>query len=235
MGETEVDNFSLKEEQVLNTLVFETLGQPEKEREFKFKSLKRWGFDLVLGKVGGKTTYFTAEANKREEGDIYKVGEIEYQIDEILSEIPKNKKIFAHIEMNQGRAYLIGDLREGDENIEILRVPAGIILLTYLKKHKLHHLLEAVKNVGTATELVKQRGQEGRAVPYEKLPNVPRRFLRGAKDVEKEAGFGRVALSYWGENKDGDARFRVSWLFPTIALFEIDIAEKADKLLAAFK
>jgi hypothetical protein len=228
-------DLSLKEEQVLNTLIFETLGQPEKEREFKLKSLKRWGFDLILGKIEGKTTYFTTESNKREKGDIYKIGGIEYQIDEILSEIPKNKKLFAHIEMNQGRAYLIGDLREGEENIEILRVPAGTILLTYLKKHKLHHLFEAVKNVGTATELVKHRGQEGKAVPYEKLPNVPRRFLRGAKDVEKEAGFGRVALSYWGENKDGDARFRVSWLLPTISLFDIHIAEKADKLLASFK
>ena len=28
--------------QLLNTLVFETLGQPEREREFKIKSLKKW-------------------------------------------------------------------------------------------------------------------------------------------------------------------------------------------------
>ncbi len=230
-----MDIHQLRELQVLNTLVFETLGQPEKEREFKLKSLKRWGFDLILGTKGGKTTYFTAKTNEREVGDIYTEDNIEYKVDEILTELPKNKKIFAHIEMNQGTAYLVGELREGDNNIEILRVPAGVILLAYFKKHKLHHLIEAVKNVGTATELVKQRGQEGKPVPYEHLPNVARRFLRGAKDVEKEAGFGRVALSYWGENKDGDARFRISWLLPTIALFDIDIAEKSDKLLAAFK
>jgi len=83
--------------------------------------------------------------------------------------------------------------------------------------------------------MVKQRGQEGKPYPFEKLPNVARRFLREAKKVEKEAGFGRVALAYFGENKDGEPRFRVSWLLPTIALFEIDIAEKADKILAAFK
>ncbi len=227
--------FELREIQVLNTLVFETLGQPEKEREFKLKALKRWGFDLILGKREGVSTFFTAKANEREEGEKYKEEGIEYEVEEILTELPKNKKIFAHIEMFHGTAYLIGELREGDENIELLKVPAGVILLAYFKKHKLHHLIEAVRNVGTATELLKQRGQEGKPVPYDKLPNVPRRFLRGAKDVEKDAGFGRVALSYWGENKDGDARFRVSWLLPTIALFDIDIAEKADKLLAAFK
>ncbi len=224
----------LKEQQALNTLVFETLGQPEKEREFKFKSLKRWGLDLILGKKAGKETYFVAEFGKRKAGDIYKEGDVEYQVSEVLYEMPKNKKLFAYIRMENGRAYLVGELREGEENIEILRLPAASLLLAYFKKHKLHHLIEALRNVGTATELVKQRGQEGKPYSYEKLPNVARRFLREAKKVEKEAGFGRVALAYFGENKDGDARFRVSWLLPTIALFEIDIAEKADKILGAF-
>jgi len=96
-------------------------------------------------------------------------------------------------------------------------------------------VIEALRSVGTAAGLIKQRGQEGRPVPFQQLPNVARRFLRGARDVEKEARFGRVALAYWGENKDGDARFHVSWLLPTIALFDLSIAEKADKLLGAFK
>ncbi len=225
----------LRELQALNTLVFETLGQPEKEREFKFKSLKKWGLDLILGKKGGKTTYFVAEYGKRKLGDIYEESGVKYEVDEILYEMPKNKRLFAHIEMEDGRAYLVGQLREGDENIEILRLPAASLLLAYFKKHRLHHLIEAMRNVGTATELVKQRGQEGKPYPFSKLPNVARRFLREAKKIEREAGFGRVALAYYGENKDGDARFRVSWLLPTIALFEIDIAEKADKILGAFK
>jgi len=230
-----VDLLQLRELQAINTLVFETLGQPEKEREFKLKALKRWGFDLLFGKKDGKATFFTSQTGKRDVGDVYEEDDIKYEVEEIIEELPKNKKIFAHIEMFEGTAYLIGELREKDENIEILRVPAGAILLTYFKKHKLHNLIEALRNVGTATELVKQRGQEGKPVSFENLPNVARRFLRGAKDLEKEAGFGRVALSYWGENKDGDARFRVSWLLPTIALFDINIAEKADKLLGAFK
>ncbi len=149
--------------------------------------------------------------------------------------MPKNKKIFAHIEMDNGRAYLVGQLREGEENIEILRLPAATLLMAFFKKHRLPHLVEALKNVGTATELVKQRGQEGKPYPFHKLPNVARRFLREARAIEKEAGFGRVALAYYGENKEGDARFRVSWLVPTVALFDLDLAEKADKILAAFK
>ncbi|HFE53958.1 MAG TPA: TIGR00703 family protein [Bacteroidetes bacterium] len=225
----------LREIQALNTLVFETLGQPEREREFKFKSLKRWGLDLIAGKRGGKATFFTAEYGKHKAGDVYSEGGEEFEVAEILQEMPKDKKVFAHIEMQEGTAYIVAQLREGEENIEILRVPAASMLLAYFKKHRLPNLIEAFRNVGTATELVKQRGQEGKPVPYEALPNVPRRFLREAKKVEKEAGFGRVALAYFGENKDGDARFRLSWLLPTIALFELDIAERADKLLAAFK
>jgi uncharacterized protein (TIGR00703 family) len=225
----------LKELNAVNTLVFETLGQPEKEREFKLKSLKKWGFDLILGKKNGETTYFTAETNTKKAGDKYNEEEIVFEVEEIVEKLPKNKKIFAHIEMIEGKAYLVGELREGEENIEILRVPAGTVLIAYFKKHKYHHLIEALRNVGTALELVKHRGQEGKPMPFEELPNVARRFLREAKKIEKEAGFGRVALAYWGENKDGDARFRVSWLLPTIALFDNSIAEKTDKTLAEFK
>jgi len=47
----------LREAQLLNTLVFETLGNPEREREFKIKQLKKWGFDLVFGKIDGEETF----------------------------------------------------------------------------------------------------------------------------------------------------------------------------------
>ena len=225
----------LKELQALNTLVFETLGQPEKEREFKFKSLKRWGFDLLKGKKAGESTYFIGGYGEHKAGDVYEEQGVKYEVEEVLEEFPKNKKLFAHIVMEQGRAYIIGQLREGEHNIELFKLPAGSLLLAFLKKHKLFNVIEAIRNVGTATELVKQRGQEGKPYSFEELPNVARRFLREAKKVEKEAGFGRVALAYYGKNKDGDSRFRVSWLLPTIALFEIDIVEKVDKLFAAFK
>ncbi len=224
----------LKEVQALNTLVFETLGSPEKEREFKFKELKRWGFDLIRGKIGGKDTYFTAETGRRKVGDKYTVEGVEYEVSEILSDLPKNKKLFAHIESYDGRAYIVCQLREGEENLEILRVPAASLILSFFKKNKLNQLVSYMRNVGICIEFVKQRGQEGKPVPFEELPTVARKFLRTAKDVEKEAGFGRIALAYYGEDKEMKPRYRISWLLPTIAMFDLEIAQKADKALAMF-
>jgi uncharacterized protein (TIGR00703 family) len=230
-----MDSSEPKGIQALNTLVFETLGEPESEREFKFKALKKWGLDLLLGRKDGKEAFFVAEYGKREVGEVYREDGIEYEVGKVLYEMPKNKKLFAHVEMKEGKAYLVGELREENQNIEILRLPAASLLLAYFKKHRFFHLARVLRNVGTVAELFKQRGQEGKPYPFEKLPNTARRFLREAKKIEKKAGFGRVALAYFGENKDGNARFRVSWLLPTIALFESSIAEKADKVLTAFK
>lgn len=224
----------LREIQALNTLVFETLGQPEKEREFKFKELKRWGFDLISGKKGGKETFFTAEYGKRKVKEKYVEEGVEYEVNEILKDLPKNKKLFAHIESYQGRAYIVAQLREGDENIEILRVPAGSLVLSFFKKNKLSQLISYMRNVGICVEFIKQRGQEGKPVAYEELPTTARKFLRTAKDVEKDAGFGRMAFAYYGEDKEMKPRYRISWLLPTIALFDLEIAQKTDKALAMF-
>ncbi len=225
----------LKEQIALNTLVFETLGQPEKERSFNFKSLKRWGLDLIWGKKQGQETYFTTEFGKYHKGDSYDVANVHYEVNEVLHEIPKNKKIFAHIEMVNGQSFLVAQLREGEHNIEIVRLPVSSVLMAYCRKHKLFKLAESISNVGYAVELTRHGGQEGKPVTYENLPNTARRFLREAKKVEKETGFGRVALAYFGKNKDGDDRYRLSWLLPSIAIFDVDIAEKVDKLLAIFK
>ncbi len=221
----------LRELQALNTLVFETLGKPEKEREFNFGSLKRWGLDLLQGKKNGETTFFTCETGKKKKGDSYSEGDNVFQVDEILEQFPKNKKLFAHIRMKEGIAYLYGELRENDQNLPIIKLPAASILLSFLKKHKLMNVIEAVRNVGTATELVKQRGQEGKPITCKNLPNIAKKFLTEAKKIEKEANFGRIAVVFYGKNKDGKDRFRLSWLLPTIALFEINIAEKIDKAL----
>ncbi len=224
----------LREIQSLNTLVFETLGQPERAREFKIKELKRWGFDLLWGKMAGEETYFTAEAGKRHVGEKYMEGGIEYEVLEVLEEIPKNKRFLAHVETQQGRAYIVGYLREGEEDTVILDVPAGPLLLNFFKKNNLRNLVSYLRNVGIVSEFVKQRGQEGKPVPYEELPNVARRFLRSARELEKEAGFGRVALAYYGEDKEERPRYRISWLLPTIALFDLELAQKADKALGLF-
>ena len=224
----------VRESMLLNTLVFETLGQPEKEREFKLKSLKKWGFDLVFGKKDGEDAFFGVEEGKKA-GDKFNKDDVEYEVKEILEKLPKNKKMFAKIEMVEGRAYLYVYLREGDIDTPILYVPAGEVLLAFLKKHKFIKIIEAIRNIGSAANLVKKHGDEGKPVSFEELPPVARRFLRDAKKIEKEMGFGRVALAYFGENKSGEARYWLEWMVPTIALFDEKISEKIDKALAEFK
>ncbi len=223
----------LRESQLLNTLVFETLGNPEREREFKIKQLKKWGFDLVFGKIDGEEGFFAA--SDKNIGDKYEENEKSYEVVEILKELPKNKKLFAKIEMIEGRAYLYVYLREDDIDTPILHIPAGEILVAFLKKHKFIKILEAIRNLGSAASLVKKHGDEGKPLSFEELPPVARRFLRDAKKIEKEMGFGRIALAYFGENKSGEARYWMEWMVPTIALFDEKISEKIDKTLAEFK
>jgi len=218
----------LREMQVNRTLVFETLGRPEKEREFSLSSLKRWGFDLVFGKKDGKNTYFATESS----GKSSKNQQIE--IKELFETLPKNKKVFARIELSQGTAYLVVDLRNSREDLEILRIPAGSILLAFLKKHKCWNVIEALRSLGSAAELRKQRGQEGKPVSYEKLPAFCKKFLKDAKKIEKNTGFGRISLAFFGKNKDGDPRFQLMWLLPAISLFDLELAEKIDKELEMF-
>ncbi len=225
----------LREAQLLNTLVFETLGEPSREREFKIKSLKKWGFDLVFGKKDGVETFWGVEEGSKKAGDIYTEDEVNHEVTEILEKLPKNKKMFAKIEMIEGRAYLYVYLREDDIDTPILHVPAGEVLLAFLKKHKFIKIIEAIRNLGSAASLVKKHGDEGKPLPFEELPPVPRRFLRDAKKIEKEMGFGRIALAYFGENKSGEARYWLEWMVPTIALFDEKISQKIDKALAEFK
>ncbi len=219
----------------LHTLVFETLGRPEEERVFKLKSLKHWGLDLLAGRREGQSAYFVAESGRRRAGDTYSEEGIRYEVEEVIKDLPKKKRFVARIQMIQGAAHIEGALAEGEQRTALFSLPAGALLWAYFKKRKWIHLMEALHNVGSATSLIKHRGTQGRPVPYEALPNVARRFLREARKVEKEAGFGRIALAYYGENKDGDARFWVSWMLPTIALFEEEIARKADASLGAFQ
>ena len=61
----------MRERIARDTLVFETLGQPENEREFHFKSLKPWGLDLLYGRRDGEVTFFTCEADRHQHDDVY--------------------------------------------------------------------------------------------------------------------------------------------------------------------
>ncbi len=224
----------LREIQALNTLVFETYGQPEKAREFKLKSLKSWGFDLLYGKMGGEKKYFTSE-KARKVGEKYVENGVEYEVEKVVSKLTSKQKIFANIEMEEGRAYLVAELWEEEGNNEILRVPAASLLVALFKKNRYSNLLESIRNVGTTTEFIKKRGDEGKPLPYEELPGEVLKFLRKAKSIEKDAGFGRIALAYFGENKDRKPRFWISWLLPTIALFDLELSSKVNKCMDTWK
>ena len=112
-----------------------------------------------------------------------------------------------------------------------MRVPAAALLLAFFKKNKLGNLIKAIKNVGISSELCMQNGVGGKPLPYEELPNVARRFIRSVRKVEKETGFGRLSFAYYGETKDGEPRYWFSWMLPTIALFDLDIAKKVNDTL----
>ncbi len=224
----------LRMQQVNNTLVFETLGHPERERQFSLKALKRWGFDLVLGKKDGNRTFFTSEAGRHASGDSYSRDGSRFEVLELLNDLKGDQKLYAHIEMSEGRAYLVADLRQDGEDTEVLRVPAGSILTAFLKKAKCHNVIDALRSLGTAAELRRQRGQEGKPVALSALPGGIRKFLKEAKKIEKDTGFGRLSLAYFGKNKDGDHRYQLFWLLPTISLFDRSLADRIDKQLDTF-
>ncbi|NPB06041.1 MAG: TIGR00703 family protein [Aquificae bacterium] len=221
-------------EVALRTLVFETLGRPEKEREFTVEDLRRWGFDLLYGKVNGRPAFFVGKLGT-EVGDAWEEEGKAYEVEEVLLELPPKKRLLARVFTRNGTAFLSAYLREGEQDEEILRLPAAELLYAFFVKHHLHHLINALKSVGIVTEFFKQRGSETVPLPYEKLPLVARDFLERAKRVEKMAGYGRVALAYFGKTRDKDNRFRVSWLLPTVALFDLEVSEKANTALGEFK
>jgi uncharacterized protein (TIGR00703 family) len=233
---------SQKELEALGTLVFETLGQPEKAREYSIKLLKRLGIDILYGMKGGELTYFSAPtADKRVAGSVYTDEEgVTYEVKEVVEKLPEGKKLMARIEGYHGTAYLVVDLITEDENleetsIEVVRTPAASLMLAFFKKNKWPNLIEAFSEVGVTTVFRKSRGQGGKPHTYDMLPNVVRRFLREARKLEKRIGFGRISFAYFGEDKEENPRYRMEWMLPTTALFDMNVAEKADKILALLK
>ncbi len=226
--------FEIKHAMVLETLVFETVGVPPTEIEFQYRDLKRWGYDLIAGRRDGHPSHFLAEVeDRRRAGDRYQAEGESFEVDAVLDTLPRGTRLTGSIETVDGTAWLALSLTEAEDGRPLARVPAAELLLYYLSKHGLSALVGALENVGRLTELVRARGQVGRAQPYERLPAGFRHFLREARSLERELGSGRVTMAYFGENKDRKRRYRVSWVVPTLALFELNRAEKMDQILDA--
>ncbi len=225
-----------KHEIALHTYVREQWEVIPRQIEVKLKSLKAWGFDLVFGLRGGEAAVFVSETEHgRKVGDVYEEeGEV-YEIQEIVKSLPKGAKIIVEVGLEDRRGVIHGYYRSprGEDTL-LFSLPAAELLLAYFKKRRLHALIEAFHSSGLTTEFIRRRGTSGRPVPFDKLPPKMRQALRVGRDVIRHhTKAGRFTLVYFGKNKDGDDRYIVTWLVPTIYLFDIDVAERIDKTLAA--
>lgn len=225
-----------KHQVALNTFVREIWGEIPAETEVKLKSLKAWGFDLIFGLRSGEEAVFVSETDKgREVGDVYEEGGETFEVREIVKELPKGAKLLIRVALEERRGVIRAYYRSArGEETELFVLPAAELLLAYFKKRRFGKLLEAFHSSGLTTEFIQKNGEEGKAYSFEALPPKMRRALREARDVlKKRAGVGRFTLVYFGKNKDDEDRYIVTWLLPTIRLFDVDVAEHVDKLLAA--
>ncbi len=225
-----------KHQRALNTFVREVWGPIPDEVEVGLRSLKAWGFDLVFGLRGGKSAVFVSEHEKgRREGDRYQEAGEAFEVRELVKALPKGARLTVRVGLEDRRGVVRGHYRpEHGAATELFVLPAAELLLAFFKKRGLGKLLAAFHSSGLTTEFIQRRGEAGRAFPFEALPPKLRRALREAQDtIKKHAGVGRFTLVYFGKNKDGDDRYAVTWLLPTVRLFDLDLAEHVDKLLAA--
>ncbi len=228
--------FELKHQIVLGTYVREKWGEIPRERTFKLKSLKAWGFDLLTGMKDGKFSYFVSDSDlRRKVGDKYTEDGISYEIEEMVKSLPKGVELRASVVLEETRPVIEAWIRdEKGTEFPLFKVHAGELLITYFKKKKLHKLVESILSSGLTTEFVKHRGTEGKPVKFDELPPAAREALRTASKVHKDlTGVGRFTLVYFGKNKNRKHRYWMNWILPTLYLFDIDIAEKVNSVFEA--
>ncbi len=227
-----------KHEIALNTFVREDWEAIPNQIEVKLKSLKAWGFDLIFGLKGGKASVFVSQVeDARQVGDVFEEEGETFEVQEIVKALPKGARILVEVGLEERRGVVRGIYRADDgEETVLFSLPAAELLLAFFKKHRLHTLIEAFHASGLTTEFIQRRGTTGKPWDFDRLPAKMRQALRVARDIIRdETHAGRFTLVYFGKNKDGDDRYIVTWLLPTIYLFDVDIAEKIDKSLAALK
>ncbi len=238
MAKIKAEELKQKYQRMLNTFVREKWGEIPSEMEVKFKNLKLWGFDLISGLRGGAKSVFVAnEDDMRKQGDVYEEEGEKFEVQEILKSIPKGAKLIIRVSLEERRGVIRAYYRsETGEETLLFTLPAADLLLVYFKKRGYGKLLESFHACGLTTEFISKRGDQGRAANFEALPLKMRRVMREAWDIiRKRTKTGRFTLAYFGKNKDGDDRYIITWLVPTIYLFDSEIAERIDKLLSAIK
>ncbi len=235
-GKVSVQKLERKHQQVLNTFVRETWESIPLDMEVKLKSCKAWGFDLIRGLRQGQEAVFVAPSEEeRHEGDKYEESGESFEVHQLIRELQPTEHLFIRVTQEERRGVIKAFFEdESKKKTELFTLPAAELLLAYFKKQRFAHLLGAFHSSGLTTEFIQKRGESGRAYEFDNLPNNMRRALREARDViRKDFRAGRFSLVYFGQNKNGDDRYVVTWQIPTIRLFNQDMAEKVDKLLAA--
>ncbi len=221
------------------TLVFEKLGNPEKEREFELRSLRDWGFDLLLVWHRGKLTYLLQEEGLRKKSETFTWEDEEYTVEEVLEELPKDTSIFAKVEERDGKANILVEVRhvkkKWGEGTLILNVPAAELLIAFFRKKGLDRLYNTIESVGITAQFFSQRGTPKVPVDYSKLPAGAKDFVRRIKEIFELVGFGRLSLAYYGKDKNKDSHYRFFLTLPTVDLFDIWIAEKLNNTFKVFK
>ncbi|NJE43495.1 TIGR00703 family protein [Thermococcus sp. GR6] len=213
--------------------IVENSGVVPAERRFRFKDLKAWGYDLHLGTIEGERAYFVSKAGERQEGETYTIRGREYHIDETQKAIPKNARLLARIVIEKGRPYLEFWLEEGEQSFPLAKEDPGIILHRFWTGKGFNQLEKYVWSVGLTTDFFKDRVfVKSLPLPYEEYPPKVRRVLREVRDLHRDmTGFGRFVFQYYGEKGKAHS-YRLWWLLPTIHLFDVEVSNEVDKILA---
>ena len=231
-----VEDLVRKQEVAEHTYVRELWGPLPQEVEIKLKNLKALGFDLLRGLRGGRPTVFVAdEAQHRRVGDIYEQAGERYEVQEVVSEMPRATRLLLRVQLEDRRGVVRAFYRaESGEETLLFELPAALLLLTFFKKRGYAHLLTTFHSSGLTTLFLRKRGEEGKALPFATWPPKFRRALREAGDIlRKFTGTGRFTLAFFGQNREGKDRYVALWLVPTVQLFRTEVAEHLDKHLAA--
>jgi len=213
--------------------IIENPGVVPAERRFRFKDLKAWGYDLHFGTVDGSRAYFVSRSGTREEGETYTHEGKEYHIEETRRDIPRNARLLARIIIERGQPYLEFWLEDDDGSFPLSREDPRLILHRLWTAKGFKQLEKHVGSVGLTTDFFKDRTFfRALPLPAEEYPPKVRRVLREVKDLHRDiTGFGRFVFQYFGEEEKAHS-YRLWWLLPTIHLFDVDVSNEIDKILA---
>lgn len=124
-------------------------------------------------------------------------------------------------------------VRRGRAELSLARENPRIVLHRFLSEKGFKQLERYMGSIGLTTDFFKDRVfVKSLPLPYEEYPPKVRRVLREVRDLHSDmTGFGRFVFQYYGEESKVHS-YRLWWLLPTIHLFDVEVANEVDKVLA---